>query len=120
MTIGTNGGMVKPSTGYAFQRMQQDSAAIVRSLLQAGHPFSVAASPRRYRFFDSVMLSIMTHHGERIESILTALFRRNSVERIFRFLDEVASPWENFLMVPSLPPQLLWQALLQLDTLRTV
>ncbi len=35
MTIGTKGGMVKPSTGYAFLRIQQDSAAIVRSLLQA-------------------------------------------------------------------------------------
>lgn len=120
MAIGTKGGRVKPSTGYAFLRMQQDSAAIVRSLLAVGHPFSVPAGPRRYRFFDSVMLEIMTHHGERIESIFTALFRRNPVERIFRFLDEVASPWENGLMVPSLPPQLVLQALLRLDTLRRV
>lgn len=120
MTIGTQGGRVKPSTGYAFLRMQQDSSAIVRSLLQVGHPFSVPASPRRYRFFDSVMLEIMTHHGERIESILTALFRHNSVERIFRFLDEVASPWENGLMTPSLPPALLWQALLQIAAVRGV
>jgi lycopene beta-cyclase len=120
MAIGIQGGRVKPSTGYAFLRIQQDSAAIVRSLLQAGHPFRVPASPRRYRFFDSVLLEIMTHHGERAESIFTALFRRNSVERIFRFLDEVAAPWENGLMVPTLPPQLLWQALLQFAWVRRV
>ena len=120
MAIGTKGGRVKPSTGYAFLRMQQDASAIVRSLLEVGHPFRVAAGPHRYRFFDSVMLEIMTRHGERIESIFTALFKHNPVERIFRFLDEVASPWENCLMLPSLPPRLLWQTLLQLDAVRRV
>lgn len=120
MTIGTQGGRVKPSTGYAFLRMQQDAGAIARSLLKEGHPFSVPAGPRRYRFFDSVMLEIMTRHSERSESIFTALFKRNPAERIFRFLDEEASPWENFLMMPSLPPRLLLQSLLRLDTLRGV
>lgn len=120
MAIGIQGGRVKPSTGYAFLRMQYDSSAIVRSLLQAGHPFNVPVGPRRYRLFDSVLLEIMTRHGERVESILTELFRHNSVERIFRFLDEVASPWENGVMVPSLPPQLLWQAFLQATEVRRV
>ncbi len=116
MTIGINGGRIKPSTGYAFLRIQQDSSAIVRSLIEMGHPFQVPDSPRRYRFFDSVMLEIMTHHGTRIASIFTDLFRRNSSERIFRFLDEAASTWENGLMVPSLPPSLVWQALRQIAT----
>jgi lycopene beta-cyclase len=120
MSIGTQGGRVKPSTGYAFLRMQEDSSAIARSLLKVGHPFSVPTGPRRYRFFDSIMLEIMVNHGERIESIFTALFKRNPAERIFRFLDEVASLWENFLMIPSLPPQLLGQALLRLDAVRRV
>jgi lycopene beta-cyclase len=120
MAIGTHGGMVKPSTGYAFLRIQEDSSAIVRSLLEVGHPFSVPPGPRRYRYFDAVMLEIMTHDGERIEPTFTALFKRNPVERIFRFLDEVASLRENVLMIPSLPPQLLVQALLRLDALRRV
>src|SRR6266567_8554369 len=120
MAIGTLGGRVKPSTGYAFIRMQEDSSAIVRSLLSVGHPFSVPHSPRRYRFFDSAMLAIMTQRAERIEPIFTALFKRNPAQRIFRFLDEVVSPWENFLMMPSLPPQLLSQALLRLATVRRV
>src|SRR5215467_11977727 len=84
MTIGIQGGRIKPSTGYAFTRMQKDSSAIVRSLLEVGHPFHVPADPRRYRFFDSVLLEMMTQHGEGIESIFTALFKRNPAERIFR------------------------------------
>jgi lycopene beta-cyclase len=120
MSIGTLGGRIKPSTGYAFIRMQEDSSAIVRSLLTVGHPFSVPPGPRRYRFFDSVMLEIMAHHGERIQPIFTALFEHNPAERIFRFLDERASPWENLLMAPSLPPRLLLQAVLRLDALHRV
>jgi len=120
VAIGNHGGMVKPSTGYAFLRIQEDSSAIINSLLEVGHPFSIPSSPRRYRYFDGLMLEIMTHHAERIEPILTSLFKRNPIERIFRFLDEVASRGENLIMMPSLPPQLLLQAFLQLSALRRV
>lgn len=120
MTIGTLGGRVKPSTGYAFMRIQQDSAAIVRSLLQVGHPFRVPPTPRRYRYFDSVLLETMRQHGEQVESIFTTLFQHNSAERIFRLLDEDAPWWENGLMIPTLPPQLLWQALRHIRAARRV
>jgi lycopene beta-cyclase len=120
MAIGNHGGMVKPSTGYAFLRMQEDSSAIINSLLKVGHPFSLPSGHRRYRYFDAVVLEIMAHHAERIESIFTSLFKRNPVERIFRFLDEVATLRENLMMMPSLPPQLLLQAFLQLGALRWV
>jgi lycopene beta-cyclase len=118
MTIGVQGGRIKPSTGYAFLRIQRDSIAIARSLLLAGHPFAVQPSPRRYRFFDSVLLEILAHQGAQIESIFTNLFKRNSAQRIFRFLDETASLWENGVMVPSLPPRLLWQSFLQMAVVR--
>jgi lycopene beta-cyclase len=120
MAIGNHAGMVKPSTGYAFLRTQEDSSAIINSLLEVGHPFSVPTSPRRYRYFDAVMLEIMSHHAERIEPIFLSLFKHNPAERIFRFLDEVASLGENALMMPSLPPQLLLQSVLQLSALRLV
>jgi lycopene beta-cyclase len=120
MAIGNHGGMVKPSTGYAFLRIQEDSSAITNSILKVGHPFNVPSGARRYRYFDAVMLEIMSHHAERIEPIFLSLFKHNPAQRIFRFLDEVASLGENVLMMPSLPPQLLWQALLQLGALRWV
>lgn len=120
MTIGTWGGRIKPSTGYAFTRIQRDSSAIVHSLLHVGHPFNIAPSPRRYRFFDSVLLRILDDHGESISPILSALFKQNPGDRVFRFLDEIASPWDNLLMIPSLPPALLWQSLLRVGTLGRV
>ncbi len=120
MTIGIPGGKIKPSTGYAFMRIQEDATAIVRSLLEAGHPFNVPSSPRRYRFFDAVMLSIMAHHAEWMRSMYMDLFEHNRAERILRFLDEKASLVENARMLPDLPPKLLWQTVLHLDTLLKV
>jgi lycopene beta-cyclase len=120
MTIGTLGGRVKPSTGYAFLRIQQDSAAIVESLQRVGHPFSVPSDSRRYRFYDSLMLQIMSHHSERIKPIFTALFKKNPIQRVFRFLDETAPLWENLVLIPSLPPALFLQAAFRLEVLRRV
>lgn len=119
MTIGAKAGRVKPTTGFAFTRIQQDSVAIVQSLLRAGHPFDVPADSRRYRLYDSLMLQIMSGHGDQIEPIFTAMFEHNPIERILRFLDEVASPWENLLLIRTLPPRLFVRAVFQ-TTLRSV
>lgn len=110
MTIGTKGGMIKPSTGYAFMRMQEDSVAIVRSLLEQGHPFQVRAAPRRYRYFDAVLLDILSHHAEWGVPIFSTLFRDMPAERVFRFLDEEATLWENVQMIPTMPVRLLVRA----------
>jgi lycopene beta-cyclase len=114
MTIGIKGGQIKPSTGYAFMRMQDDAAAIVQSLLERGHPFHVPRSPRRYRYFDAVLLDILAHRPEQAVPIFTALFRRSPPEQVFRFLDEETSVWENLQMIPTMPPRLLLQAVLDL------
>jgi lycopene beta-cyclase len=113
MAIGTLGGQVKPSTGYAFERIQQDSINIVRSLSQTGHPFDIPTNSGFYRLCDSLMLDVMEHHGEQLKPIFTALFKNNSIKRIFSFLDEAASLRENLLLMASLPPRLFLQALFE-------
>lgn len=111
MNIGTRGGRVKASTGYAFMRVQQDSEAIVRSLLVRGHPFGVPADSRRYRCLDGLMLEVMQTHPEKIKPIFTALFKNNPIERVLRFLDEVGSPAENAFLIASLPPRIFLEAM---------
>ena len=92
LAIGVNGGRIKPSTGYAFSRVQADSEAIVQSLLAHGHPFALPASPAPYGWLDAVMLRVMRDHGELIAPAFAAMFSRNPTARILRFLDEQASP----------------------------
>ena len=120
MSIGIPGGRVKPTSGYAFWRIQQDSAAIVWSLLRAEHPFDVPPDSRFFHLCDSLMLQIMGSHGDQIEPIFAALFKNNPIERVLRFLDEAASPWESLSLIATLPPALFLQALFQLKVLGRV
>jgi lycopene beta-cyclase len=92
----------------------------VNSLVERGEPFGVPADSRRYRLYDSLMLDVIQRHGDRIKSIFTALFKNNPIERVFRFLDEAASPAENSLLIASLPPQLFLQSLFRLQVLGRV
>jgi lycopene beta-cyclase len=113
MAIGTAGGRVKPTSGYAFTRIQKDSAAIVQSLVENGDPFGVPADPAFFRFCDAMMLKIMDEHGDRVESIFARMFRANSVERIFHFLDETSTPVENLGLISSLAQPLFIKVLFE-------
>ena len=92
MHIGIPGGMLKPTTGFAFTRIQRDSAAIVRSLLARGHPFGVTASNRAYRLCDSLLLHAMACRGGQMGSLLTTFFKYGSTGLILKFLDEQGAP----------------------------
>jgi lycopene beta-cyclase len=115
MAIGLKGGRLKPTAGYAFTRIQKDSAAILRSLLENGHPFDVPADPERYRLMDALLLDLMCLHGEQIKPVFTALFKNNPVERIFRLLDEEASVQDLGKIITSLPPAPFLGALFRLS-----
>jgi lycopene beta-cyclase len=114
MSIGMQGGRLKPSTGFAFVRVQTDSAAIVQSLLEHDQPFDVPEDSKRYRLYDSLLLDIMEREPERIQSIFAALFKRNSIEHVLSFLDERASLAQNVRMIATLPPRPFLQALMRL------
>jgi lycopene beta-cyclase len=92
MSIGVPAGMLKPATGFAFMRIQRDSAAIVRSVVRHGHPFEVPRPRSIYRLCDSLLLYGMSRHGRRMGSVLSALFKYGSAERILGFLDERGAP----------------------------
>jgi lycopene beta-cyclase len=113
MTIGTKGGRVKPTTGYAFIRIQRDSAAIISSLIDHAHPFDVPAASQRYRLLDMVMLELMDHYGKDLKPIFATMFARNPIQRILRFLDEDGSPLENLQLIATLPPWRFIQAAIQ-------
>jgi lycopene beta-cyclase len=111
MAIGTRGGRVKPSTGYAFARIQKDSQAMVRSLVSQGHPFAVPASSARRKFYDALMLEVIAAQGAQTRPVMTAMFENNSIQSIFRFLDEESSIIEDLRMLASLPPRPFLKAL---------
>jgi lycopene beta-cyclase len=104
LSIGARGGRVKPSTGFAFSRIQRDTHAIVNSLVHHNHPFDIPPDSRRHRFYDSIMLDVMVRQNNQVKNILTTMFTRNPVQRVLRFLDDQTHIWEDITLLASLPP----------------
>jgi len=104
LAIGARAGLVKPSTGFGFRRIQQDTAAIVRSLEQTGTPWDNPPISERHRLYDGLLLDILSRRGGEVEAIFGDLFARNPIERVLRFLDEATTPVEDLALIATLPP----------------
>ncbi|MEZ4888815.1 MAG: lycopene cyclase family protein [Chitinophagales bacterium] len=111
MHIGTKGGRSKPSTGYTFWRIQEDSKHIVESLQKTNQPFYTPITSKRFLEYDALLLNILQHQGEQIRPIFTEMFKNNSIQRIFRFLNEESSLAEDLKLMYSVPSRPFLEAL---------
>lgn len=104
VNIGIRSGRAKPSTGYAFYRIQQDSEKIVKSLIHSYSPFYKEKNTAQFKIYDAMILNIMNRKGGSIKTIFTQLFKNNPIERVLAFLNEQTTFWEDFLIMQSVPP----------------
>lgn len=112
VNLGTRAGRAKPSTGYAFKRIQEHSARLVEALAATGQPpRHLTGDQWQFRLFDTLLLDSMQRRGEHTRDIFAQLFQRNPVERIFDFLDERTSWLENLQVMNSVTP---WPFLLSI------
>jgi len=102
VNIGAAGGQTKGSSGYTFNFIQKHSNAIVDSLILKGRP-SVSASPKRFNFYDGVLLKVLEEESVPGKTVFTHLFEKNPVERVFRFLDNETTLAEEVKIISSLP-----------------
>lgn len=112
LAIGARGGLVKASTGYAYQRIQRDSAAIARSLVRHGHPYHLPGPRRRHRLLDAVLLDVFERDPPRLEQAFARLFAANPADRVLRFLDEDSGPPDDLRLMVSLAAAPYLRALL--------
>ena len=101
--LGTAGGQTKASSGYTFQFIQKQTATIVKSLAQKGHPFTVPSHSRRFHFYDSVLLHILHHKTLGGDLIFSHLFQKNSPRQVFRFLDNETTLPQELRIISTLP-----------------
>lgn len=100
--IGIAGGQTKASTGYTFQFIQKQSAAIVDCLMQNKPLSLLRSSPGRFHFYDKVLLKLLAERRLAGDEIFTRLFRRNKAWRIFKFLDNESSLPEELRLISTL------------------
>ncbi|MGF1502302.1 MAG: lycopene cyclase family protein [Paracoccaceae bacterium] len=101
---GIRGGAARPSTGYAFQRIQR-SAHIIAERIAAGHEtISVDLDTLGTRFMDRVFLRVIQRRPAAAPELFLKLFRNAGRDRLERFLSGSNAPLDRFAVVGALPP----------------
>lgn len=111
LRIGARAGLVKASTGYAYHRIQRDSAAIAGSLARHGHPYALPGTRARYRVLDAILLDVLRHEPARLEEAFARLFTSNPADRVLRFLDEDSRAVDEGRLIACLSPRPYLRAL---------
>ncbi len=102
--IGTNGGSVKASSGYAFTRIQNHIETIYRCIIN--EELEIYKFKRnRYSFYDGIMLNAITSGKVSGAKVFEKLFSKLSAETIFDFLNESGS-FMTDLKIFTAPPTL--------------
>lgn len=103
LNIGMVGGHTKPSTGYTFMRIQRQVHSIVKRLEKGLKPVHEGGSSFRFRVYDIMLLSILEKDPSMGVKIFHDLFKKNSMELIFKFLDEKTHILEELKIFSTLP-----------------
>lgn len=99
--IGSAGSWVKGSTGYSFKHTEKKVAKIVENL-KAGKDPTDGLLIKRFRFYDAIFLDVLSQKNEMGELIFSNLYSKNSIEEIFKYLDEESSIQEELKIMRSL------------------
>ncbi|GAC1419386.1 MAG: lycopene cyclase family protein [Flavisolibacter sp.] len=102
INIGTAGGKTKGSTGYTFNFIHRHSKAIVSRLIKNKRPI-IRTKPRRFSFYDGLMLHILALNPSKGVEIFGSLFKKNPPQKVLRFLDDQSNLLEEISIIRSLP-----------------
>jgi lycopene beta-cyclase len=100
--IGTGGGWVKPSSGYAFKNCERNARRIAVNLA-SGRPANKGLFSRRFQFYDSIFLGVLGHENALGPRLFETMYTRNDVQKIFAFLDEETSLPDDLSIISSFP-----------------
>ncbi|MCS7005820.1 MAG: lycopene cyclase family protein [Cytophagales bacterium] len=104
IAIGTCAGQTKPSTGYTFLRTQQHARAIAQRLASHQNPYiSPSWWHKRFLFYDKIMLDILHYRRCKPYLFFEDLFQKNSIQKIFQFLDEETFLYDELSLMSSVP-----------------
>ncbi len=104
VSIGTNSGSVKPSSGYAFSRIQQHIDLLIMAM-KNNELMTFQIPKTRYHLYDRIMLNAILTEKTSGQKVFESLFKKLSLPTIFKFLDE-EKDFVNDLKIFSAPPKL--------------
>ena len=101
--VGVMAGGARPSTGYAFQRIQRWAGECADALMSRGHPVEHRPDPLPLRVMDRIFLDVLRADPSRGGALFFSLFSRADPARVIRFLSGNAGVVDSLAVVAAMP-----------------
>ena len=107
--IGTAGGWTKASTGFTFFNSKKQSEKLVE-FLKTNQNLTQFHQKNRYWFYDLILLEVLHQNNELGADLFGRLFQKNSIQKIFKFLNEEGTFFSDLKVMLTLPKWLFVKA----------
>ncbi len=101
--VGVTAGGARPSTGYAFQRIQRWADECARRVGAGQLPCAHAPDPTVMRAMDFLFLKVLRARPELAPAVFVALFAKTETGALIRFLSDRANLGDYARVVAALP-----------------
>ncbi|GGD22504.1 lycopene cyclase family protein [Flavobacterium orientale] len=107
--IGTAGGWTKASTGFTFFNSKKQSEKLVK-FLKSNQNLTKFQQKNRYSLYDLILLEVLHQNNELGAQLFGTLFQKNSIQNIFKFLNEEGTISSDLKVMLTLPKWLFIKA----------
>ncbi len=114
--IGTAAGWTKASTGYTFQKIQENSSKIICNIEKGLHPLQGIKQKSRHEFYDNILLNIATKWPEKLSDVFADLFQKNPPVKVLKFLSEETSFLDEINLLGKLNYSIFIKSLLHYES----
>ncbi len=104
VTVGLGAGAARPSTGYAFQRIQHWAQHCAQQISAGEPPSGHIRDPWRIRAMDNLFLRVIRKHPARAPHLFLSLFQKADTASIIRFLSNGGTMADAVAVIRALPP----------------
>ena len=101
--VGVAAGSARPSSGYAFCRIQRWADACAQTLLTGGLPIGPLTDTPTVRFMDHIFLRVLRYQPTLGPDFFIALFQTVPLPRLLRFLCDTPTLMDVAFLVNALP-----------------
>ena len=116
VNVGVTEGSARPSSGYAFCRIQRWADACCNSLLNGKPPLNPLQDPLMVRFMDNVFLTVIRNQPHLSPEIFIRMFKHVPVAKLIRFLIDKPTIFDALSIIASLPKMIFLKECLNAST----
>jgi lycopene beta-cyclase len=107
INIGTAGGAVKASSGFAFNNIQKQVTKIVLLLSQNKLPqIKRTFTDKKFHFYDAVLLEVIATNKYPADKVFAMIFKKSKPQLVLKFLNNETNIFEDLKIMSSVPTKI--------------